>query len=863
MINTIRTCVLFSLIFASFIGSNYVLGQAQYIDVPAIGLINVPVKPGWTLVYQDEFQGTRKSNWINRYWWGNSHPSSSTYHYNANYVQTASSLKLRAKEEFTVAPGEYVLKPHTSAMLNSDNGQDNESTNVNHKWKYGYFEMRCKNPLSQRMWPGFWLYGKTPDPAPSYEIDIFEFGNGDGLVMTNHRGGSSQAKWLYTLPEQNFGGSWVTYGMKWEPNKIVWYINNRAVHVVTNQGIPDFVSNIPMRLKVTNFVADLVSHDIYLPSVFPNEMEIDYIRVYQRADYNSSSLVFTINGSGGGTLASPLPVPYTPSVSIWMDASESYVPNHNYTVQCVKVSSTGVPVGAAVQQTFTNMSIEETKNFDINLFCASNGLGLQVGSVYRVTLSAGQPLITSTKYISIASCTPNINFRTNGGINTAGAIIAKYNHGKSRVVIDARGSVQCAGTYYISIQECNSGGSGFGPIVGKYLSAGDIHQLGSFDLDYYAKSQALDLGYGKYYRIRLGVSPSSGAEKVQLVIMQGCPNGVDFAINGQRLNLPNLVQVANGGDIIVDGTFSTFCNDMYFLSIQECSAMGLPLAGAAEVHKWHQYFNYYDADKTFYYTNGRIDIRDMARELSYDLGCGKYYRIKMAISPWVERVRVIYIQGCSFMNNSYMVNGVDQASYTVSLEQAQNLKLYAPTALSCDRSYFVALQKRVAGVYVGVEAADWLTSAEIYDLRVLGDLSLNEFASDRNLTIENNSTYRVKLVSGVGTCNGVGWVENNKTIYVGTGSGNLGVQPIVSVMDAEAELSVFPNPTDGGVTVRMEGGAHMKGLRVYNMSGSLVLDDRIITDSYFVDMELWTPGLYVFHVESDDRVHATRISYVK
>ena len=46
-----------------------------------------------------------------------------------------------------------------------------------HKYKYGYFEIRCKLPVHQGTFPAFWLWDANKDTNNRYyeEIDIFEY----------------------------------------------------------------------------------------------------------------------------------------------------------------------------------------------------------------------------------------------------------------------------------------------------------------------------------------------------------------------------------------------------------------------------------------------------------------------------------------------------------------------------------------------------------------------------------------------------------------------------------------------------------------------------------------------------------------
>lgn len=863
-------CLLSVISLCLVVMSHELRAQTEHISVSPALTPNPPSKTGWVLNFTDEFNGSRKPNWINQFIWGNTHPASPFHHFDDNYNQTSSTLDLIAKKEWRSHPGMDVVveKPYTSAMINSDNGYDDYLEYGDHKWMYGYFEVRCNNPKSQRMWPSFWLYGKANVApfSPSYEIDVFEFGTGDGLVMTNHVGDDIIGqKWIYSMPGQSFGDTWVTYAVKWEPNKIIWYINNKAVRIFTDQGFPNAVPNIPLRVKVMNAIDPREQNDHHIPPVFPNSMSIDYVRVFKRANHLVADPVFSIDGKSTSTINVPIGVPYTPTQPIWMDFSESYSPQHNYSITVQQITSAGVNIGNPITGQYNNASIALSKNFDLNDFCLSNGMTMASGNMYRITLACGIPIIAKNHFISLVSCAPNIAFALNGVLNKSGNININHNKDKSRLILNATSSRNCSPLYHLSIRECNSAGVGFGPAIGRYLTSQEINNRHSVDVDYFAKqlnlnlspAERVNLSAGKYYLIRLGVHPVNGAQRVQRVYFNQCASSVVFAINDQQIAYPGATSIQPGDEIIMDGSYSNVCQNQYFVSIQECYSNGNIVPGAVEVSDWMYYSNYAESEQRFYYSIGRIDIRKFSKDRNYVLNCGKYYRIKLAVgSPWVESARVIKIEPCPSVSNDYLING--QSNHTVNLPnfgnfQDCNLTLYAPHAISCDRSYFVAIQKRVAGVYQGPEAADWLTAEEVFKLRITGVFDLKRFGEIRGCVLENDATYGVKLVSGAGPCNGNGWIENNRIVKFGVGSGNYPVQ--TDMERGEVGVTLFPNPTRGGFQIWTTEG-YVEEVAIFDMAGRMVLE--VVGGNGIV--EFYAPnGVYVVRIMIGDQFYLRRI----
>src|SRR5690606_28036232 len=119
----------------------------------------------------------------------NDYPDAPFYFRNSNYTQTSTSLKfVTTKDNPIIVPPspDYVTKYYSSSQIESDPCTLDTLPQANYTYKYGYFEARIKNPKAQMMWPAFWLFGEKNSKSKWNEIDCFEFGTGDGLIMTNH-----------------------------------------------------------------------------------------------------------------------------------------------------------------------------------------------------------------------------------------------------------------------------------------------------------------------------------------------------------------------------------------------------------------------------------------------------------------------------------------------------------------------------------------------------------------------------------------------------------------------------------------------------------------------------------------------------
>ena len=162
---------------------------------------------------------------------------------------------------------------------------------------YGYFEMRAKIPKGQGFWPAFWLLPTDGSWPP--EIDVMEnLGNDTTTIyMTNHfvsGGVNSQAGSAYTGPD--FSAGMHVYAVDWEPGSITWYIDAVQRFKLTSN-----VPNVPMYVIANLAVGGSWPGSPNASTVFPNEMDIDYIRCWQKT---SSGGYPSIPGP-----TDPIPVP--------------------------------------------------------------------------------------------------------------------------------------------------------------------------------------------------------------------------------------------------------------------------------------------------------------------------------------------------------------------------------------------------------------------------------------------------------------------------------------------------------------------------------------------------------------------------
>lgn len=269
----------------------------------------------WKLVWSDEFNGSAidTTKWDfdidngfytsdTRQWvsgWGNDE----LQHYSRapeNAFVKDGMLHIRAMKE-------SLLSGYTSARLKT---RDRFGNSLFCK-RYGRFEFRVKLPLGKGLFPAIWLlpqddvYGTWP---ASGEIDIIEAEGqkSNQILSAIHYGSRWPANRFvrkdYIFPDHEIISDFHVYALEWEPGEIRWYVDGHhystqsfwwsSSKTVNRLGVDpaaesdinpwpapfDQSFNIIMNLAV----AGRVTGDPDQTTVFPAEMVVDYVRVYNK-----------------------------------------------------------------------------------------------------------------------------------------------------------------------------------------------------------------------------------------------------------------------------------------------------------------------------------------------------------------------------------------------------------------------------------------------------------------------------------------------------------------------------------------------------------------------------------------------------
>ncbi len=160
--------------------------------------------------------------------------------------------------------------------------------------RYGRFEARIRIPRGQGIWPAFWMMGiDLPQVGwpQSGEIDIVEnIGRELSTVHgTIHGPGYSGAKGVsssVTLPRgRKFADKFHVFAVEWEPGNIRFFVDRKLYRTMTPADLPPgtvWAFHRPFFLILNVAVGGDWPGNPDSSTVFPQMMQVDYVRVYRR-----------------------------------------------------------------------------------------------------------------------------------------------------------------------------------------------------------------------------------------------------------------------------------------------------------------------------------------------------------------------------------------------------------------------------------------------------------------------------------------------------------------------------------------------------------------------------------------------------
>ncbi|MCR6655836.1 MAG: glycoside hydrolase family 16 protein [Opitutus sp.] len=261
---------------------------AAALGVVTLHATDTPAPPsGWKLVWSDEFdyQGEPDpKRWtydIGGGGWGNNELQFYTDRRENSRVENG-LLIIEARRE------KYQEREYTSARLVTKGRGD---------WTYGRFEIRARLPHGLGTWPAVWMLptvwdlgdGSWPDNG---EIDIMEHvGYDEGVVHASTHTHAHQwrinTQRTATISAPDVTREFHVYTLEWDEAEIRVYLDDEHYFTSRKDGGDwkswPFFRDFHLLLNIA-VGGDWGGQQGVDPSIFPQRMEVDYVRVYQRTD---------------------------------------------------------------------------------------------------------------------------------------------------------------------------------------------------------------------------------------------------------------------------------------------------------------------------------------------------------------------------------------------------------------------------------------------------------------------------------------------------------------------------------------------------------------------------------------------------
>lgn len=256
---------------------------AEHVITPDDGYSTPLTYEGYRLVWHDEFDGSEVNP---DYWvfetgtgcphlcgWGNNELQ---YYRQQNAWVSDGVLTIEARQE------SFQGSNYTSARM---------KTQGKKSFQYGRIDIRALLPEGQGIWPATWMLGNditTVGWPKCGEIDIMEMIGGNGRENQVHGtlhwdfNGHVSAGGRYTLPEGTFADEYRVFSIIWDQTTIRWFVNDTQFHVIdiTPGHMTEFHQEFFFLFNVA--VGGRWPGNPDATTVFPQQMKVDYVRVFQR-----------------------------------------------------------------------------------------------------------------------------------------------------------------------------------------------------------------------------------------------------------------------------------------------------------------------------------------------------------------------------------------------------------------------------------------------------------------------------------------------------------------------------------------------------------------------------------------------------
>lgn len=240
--------------------------------------------PGYTLVWNDEFDGSELSDdWSHEIGtgnngWGNQELQ---YYRPQNTEVKDGLLIITAKEE------NFGGRNYTSSRIVTEGKQS---------FQYGRIDIRAAVPFGQGLWPALWMLGEdfnTVGWPRCGEIDIMEMVGGPsrsdggddkvfGTIHWDNNGQKADFGGFNRISSGRFADEFHVFTIIWDAQRISWYRDDIKFHEVdiTPAELSEFHDHFFFIFNVA--VGGIWPGSPNSSTQFPQKMAVDYVRVFQK-----------------------------------------------------------------------------------------------------------------------------------------------------------------------------------------------------------------------------------------------------------------------------------------------------------------------------------------------------------------------------------------------------------------------------------------------------------------------------------------------------------------------------------------------------------------------------------------------------
>lgn len=249
--------------------------------IPKTGYTTPETYQGYTLVWRDEFTGnTLGTDWKHEIGTGNGGWGNN-------------ELQYYRPENTTLENGLLII----TAKKENFNGQNYTSSRIitqgKRSFKYGRIDIRAVMPEGQGLWPALWMLGDNISNVGwprCGEIDIMEMIGGQptndktthGTPHWDNNGTYASFSKSYMNPKGKLSEEFHVYSVIWDEKSIKWYFDDILYNTIdiTPAALSEFQEKFFFILNVA--VGGNWPGSPNATTIFPQQMAVDYVRVFQR-----------------------------------------------------------------------------------------------------------------------------------------------------------------------------------------------------------------------------------------------------------------------------------------------------------------------------------------------------------------------------------------------------------------------------------------------------------------------------------------------------------------------------------------------------------------------------------------------------